>query len=123
MKKLVGIISILISFCTLNISAQTTIKMEELALHIGDSVKVATKIYGGKFLDQSQGTPTLLNAGGVYPNALLTLFIAADVRAKFSVAPEELFKNKDVIVTGKLILFKGKPEVVIYGVGQIEVLK
>ena len=105
------------------VAAQTLIKVEELKQHVGDSVKLTTKIYSGKFLSQSTGTPTLLNAGGVYPNALLTLFISPEVRSKFKSAPEELYRNKNVVVSGRVILFKEKPEIIIYGVGQIEVVK
>jgi len=35
--------------------AQQEIKMEDLSKHIGDSVTVCTKIYGGIFLDRSKG--------------------------------------------------------------------
>ena len=34
--------------------AQQEIKMEDLSKHIGDSVTVCTKIYGGIFLDRSK---------------------------------------------------------------------
>jgi micrococcal nuclease len=99
--------------------AQQEIKIEELGKHVGDSVTVCTKIYSGIFLDRSNGTPTLLNAGGLYPNAPLTIFIGADARKQFKEAPEVFFKNKEVCVTGKVILYKDKPEIVVYEEKQI----
>ena len=99
--------------------AQTEIKIEELNKHIGDSVTVCTKIYGGIFLERSKGTPTLLNAGGVYPNAPLTILIGPEARATFKEAPEVFFKDKEVCVTGKVILYREKPEIVVYDEKQI----
>ena len=101
--------------------AQQEIKIEDLDKHVGDSVTVCTKIYGGIFLDHSKGTPTLLNAGGVYPNAPLTIIIGAEVREKFKEVPEVFFKDKDVCITGKIILYKEKPEIIIYDEKQIVV--
>lgn len=99
--------------------AQQSIKIEDLSKHIGDSVTVCTKIYGGIFLENSKGTPTLLNAGGAYPNAPLTVLIWPDARATFKEAPEKFYKDKDVCITGKIILYKDKPEIVVYSEKQI----
>ena len=112
MKKIT--LSLAILGLTLAAQAQLPIKMEDLSKHIGDSVTVCTKIYGGIYLDHSKGTPTLLNAGGAYPNAPLTVLLWSDARAQFKEAPETFFKDKDVCITGKLILYKDKPEIVVY---------
>ena len=102
-----------IAFC------QTEIKLEEIGKHIGDSVKVCTKIYGGIYLERSKGTPTFLNAGGSYPNNPLTLVIWSDVRKEFADKPEEFFKGKMVCIVGKMELFKDKPQIVIQSKSQI----
>ncbi|MEO5947028.1 MAG: hypothetical protein ABIP79_09440 [Chitinophagaceae bacterium] len=99
--------------------AQQEIKMEDLSKHIGDSVTVCTKIYGGIFLDRSKDTPTLLNAGANYPNSPLTIVIRAEARKKFKEAPEVFYKDKNVCITGKVILFKEKPEIVVYDESQM----
>lgn len=120
MKKLFGILAL---SGAINVYAQTAIKIAELSNHVGDSIKLTTKIYGGKFLSQSPGTPSLLNAGAKYPDALLTLFIGPELRNKFSAPPEEMYLDKEITVTGKLILFKNKPEIIIYNVEQIVMVK
>ena len=104
MKKALAAIAALLFLIT--VQAQQEIKIEDLNKHIGDSVKVCTKIYGGIFLDRSKGTPTLLNAGGNYPDAPLTIVIWSDARAKFKDAPEAFYKNKEVCITGKISLYK-----------------
>lgn len=82
------IYTIAITFFSFQAFAQQEIKLEEIKDHIGDSVKIMAKIYGGKFLENAKGTPTFLNVGGNYPNAPLTLVIWSDVRSQFKTAPE-----------------------------------
>ena len=118
-KVLVSLLCFTGAFCSIKVTAQTEIKVEDVARHVGDSVKIITKIYGGRYFDQSPGTPTLLNAGAAYPKSPLTLYISAVVRKKFATAPEEMYKGKAVIIFGKIIMFKDKPEIVVYGVEQI----
>jgi hypothetical protein len=103
------------------VQAQQEIKIEDLSKHIGDSVTVCTKIYGGIYLDRSKGTPTFLNAGANYPNSPLTIVIWADARQKFKEAPEVFYKDKEVCITGKVILYKEKTEIVVYDEKQIVV--
>ncbi len=64
------------------VQAQQEVKIEDLNKHVGDSVTICTKIYGGIYLDRSKGTPTFLNAGANYPNSPLTIVIWPDARAK-----------------------------------------
>lgn len=101
--------------------AQQVIKIEEIGKHIGDSVTVCTKIYDGVFLERSKGSPTLLNAGAAYPGSPLTIVIWADAREKFTVAPEIFYKDKDICITGKITVYKDKPQIVLYNEKQVTV--
>ncbi len=112
MKK--GLFTIAALLLVVIVQAQQEIKIEELNKHVGDSVTVCTKIYGGIFLDRSKGTPTFLNAGGNYPDAPLTIVIWAEAREKFSEKPEVFYKDKNVCITGKISLYKDKPQIVVY---------
>lgn len=47
--------------------------------------------------------------------------IKSEDRAKFSYKPEEALKGKWVLVRGKLIDYKGKPEIIITEPTQIEI--
>ena len=118
MKKITFSLAILL-LCTIASKAQNTISIDEVQKHVGDSVKICTRIYGGIYLDRSQNKPTFLNAGAAYPNALLTLVIWGDVRSRFKEAPETYYKDKEICVTGKIILYKDKPEIIIYDEKQI----
>src|SRR5882757_4022477 len=110
------VIAILFSFAAF---AQTAIKLEDVGKHVGDSVKVCGKIYGGIFLDRSKDTPTFLNVGGAYPNNPLTIVIWADLRKEFEQKPEEFYKDKNVCIFGKITSFKDKPQVILYSKDQL----
>ena len=109
MKTLfVAIASLLIS---VNCLAQTRIEAKDAAKHLNEEVSICDKVFGGKFFTSS--SLTLLDIGGNHPNEFLTVVIKAEDRKKFTSAPEDFYKGKNVCVTGKIIDFKGKPEIII----------
>lgn len=93
--------------------SQTTILLEDAGKHIGDSVTVCGKVSGGRFLEAAKGTPTFLNLGQAFPNHTLTIVIWGDLRKQFEKAPEELFKDKEICVTGRIELFRERPQIVL----------
>lgn len=46
--------------CNSKVNAQVLIKIEDISKHIGDTVKTYTKIYGGKYYNRVQNSPTYL---------------------------------------------------------------
>jgi micrococcal nuclease len=117
MKKLS--IALFITFASATAFAQTSIAIKDAAKHIGENVTICDKIYGGKFL--SGAGLTLIDMGGAHPNEVLTILIKGDDRKKFKDAPEDTFKGKAVCVTGTLVDYKGKPEIVITDPTQIKI--
>ncbi|HZH63474.1 MAG TPA: hypothetical protein VEY10_01195 [Flavisolibacter sp.] len=91
----------------------STIKAEEAAQHIGDSVMICAKVYTARYLDRSKGKPTLINMGAPYPNQPLTIVIYEEDRAKFNGAPEEAFLDKEICVIGTLQLYNERPQIVV----------
>ncbi len=116
MKKIS--IVLFIAFAATKVSAQTNIMAKDAAKHIGENVTICDKIFGGKFLSGSD--LTLLDVGGAHPGELLSLVIKGDDRKKFTTAPEDKFKGKQVCITGKLVDYKGKPEIMITDTTQIK---
>lgn len=100
--------------------AQTSIKPEDVSKHIGDSVIVCGKVDDMRYFESSKNSPTFLNIGGKYPNQLLTVVIWGDVRKQFKNSPDEL-KGKQVCFTGRIILYKERPEIIIGQPGQVQV--
>lgn len=111
MKKIFSIF--IVCFITSTVYSQKEITIEDAGKHVGDSVKICAKVYGGIYLERSNGTPTFLNLGGSYPNNPLTIVIWPYVRKEFKDKPEEYYKDKEVCVTGKIELFRDKPQIVL----------
>lgn len=101
-------------------SAQKEIKLEEAKDHISDSVKVIGKIYGIKYIENVMNKPTFINLRSAYPNQLLTIVMWGDVIEKLGYNPQEKkFTQGVAVVTGKIELYKDKPQIVIKDPGQL----
>jgi DNA/RNA endonuclease YhcR with UshA esterase domain len=117
MKRLLTAISLFL--CTYIASAQKAVKLEELSNHIGDSIIVTGKVFGGRYLSKSENAPTFLNVGGAFPNQLLTLVVWGKDRTSFKGAPEETYPGQLVQIAGRVELHRGKPQIVLYHDRQI----
>lgn len=117
MKKIILFASIIALF-TLKVSAQTTIPAKDAAKHINEKVTVCDKVWSTKLLDDAN--ITFLDMGGFHPNQLLTIVIKGEDRSKFKGKPEDDYKQKEICVTGTIIEFKGKPEIVVTDPSQIQ---
>ena len=93
--------------------AQPEIKIEDAGKHEGDSVTICTKIFGARYFENSKNAPTLLNAGASYPDAPLTILVFGENRANFKNKPEAYYTGKNICVTGRIVFYKGKPEIII----------
>jgi hypothetical protein len=115
------ILFILFTFCIISmVRGQTSIKLEEVTSHIGDSVTVCGKVSGMRYFENSKDKPTFLNIGGKYPNQQLTVVIWESVRVLFTGKVEDLV-DKDICITGRIILYKERPEIVIVKPEQVVV--
>ncbi|MGZ3240571.1 MAG: hypothetical protein ACXWJK_09445, partial [Burkholderiaceae bacterium] len=109
-----NVLIILFTICFISSYVQKKVKLEDVKDHIGDTVKVKGKMYAGRLLENAKNTPTLINVGGKYPNELLTIVIWGEVRKKFKYAPtDKKFMDGMAVVTGKVELYKDKPQIVI----------
>ena len=118
MKKISA--SILSLFFAAAVGAQTNITLEDVSKHIGDSVTVCGKVADMRYFEKSKNKPTFLNIGAKYPNQSLTLVIWETTKALFSTKVDDLM-NKEICITGRIILFKEKPEIIIERPDQIVV--
>lgn len=114
------VILIIILFISSRAYSQINIELGDISNHIGDSVMIDAKIYGGKYFENVKDSPTLLNVGADYPDAPLVLVIWNDVRKQFyKQSPEVILKGKNCLIFGKLALYKGKPQIAIHSARQI----
>ena len=85
----------------------------EARQHIGETNTICGVVAGARYLESSSSKPTLLNFDAPFPNHTFSVMIPNASRAKFKEPPETLFKNKIVCVTGAIIDYHGKPEIVV----------
>jgi len=100
---------------------QATISSAEAKHHIGDSVTICGKVTGGKYLENANNGPTLLDVDGTYPNQQLTIVIFKADRPHFSYAPESKLVDQQVCVTGRIQEYKGKPQIVVRQESQVKI--
>jgi DNA/RNA endonuclease YhcR with UshA esterase domain len=87
---------------------QLTLTPEEAQKHVGETVTVKGMVDG---FHQSGKGNIFLNMGGKYPNQAFTAFIPSGSAAQFPNAQQ--YEGRVVAVSGKIQLYKGKPEIVV----------
>ena len=103
MKKLYFLFSFI---AITQLASAQTLTPEEAAKRVGDSITVCGKIYGGRFFETSNGSPTLLNMGAAFPASPITIMIPGAVRAKLGYIPEAALKEKRFVFAA--VLFSSK---------------
>ena len=102
-----------VAFSQIKISAKDAYK------HINEKVIICDKVYSTKFI--STYDMTLLNLGGFFPHQSLTIVIKSRDRKKFQNNPESDFNSKAICVTGVIVEYKGKPEIIVREPKQIQI--
>jgi len=100
--------------------ALPTLNAEEAADHIGSTATVCGTVASTKFAERSNGQPTYLNLDRPYPDQRMTVVIWGTDREGFG-KPETRYSGKRICVTGKIRLFKGRPEIIARDPSQIVV--
>jgi len=85
-------------------NGSTIIKPEDIKNHIGKSVTVTGKAFSARDI----GSMVLVNLGAAYPNQLVTLALKGDAKSLGTG-----IEGKTVTVTGQVIDYKGKPEIIL----------
>jgi S1/P1 Nuclease len=85
-------------------AAAKTISVQDAARHYDENVQCCAKVYGTKALESM----TLVNLGAAYPNQPLTVVLRDQARGLASG-----LEGKTICVTGKVVSYKDKPEIVV----------
>ena len=97
--------------------AQQKISDADVMKNINKEVIYCNTVYG----NYASKKVVLLNLGAKYPNQKMTVAIFQSDWKKFSYKPAEFFKDKTICVSGKLILYKDMPEIIVNNPKQITV--
>ncbi len=96
-----------------------SITAAEAKAHVGQQATVCGVVKSARWASNSNRKPTFLNLDDAYPKQTFTVVIFEENRGKFSPAPEEQFRDKQICVTGKIEEFRGTPEIVVTAPAQI----
>ena len=103
--------------------AQREVKLEEIGNYIGDSVQVRGFIKDVRFLESAKNSPTFISFGKPYPDQTLTVVIWGDIRKKIHYVPTQKDFLKFAIVTGRVELEEGIPQIIITTGDQLKIIE
>ena len=86
----------------------------DAAKHVGETATITDTVEG---VHQSGKGNIFLNMGGKYPNQCFTAFIPSSSAPQFT-NPQQ-YEGRTVAVSGKITLYKGKPEIIVNSPSQI----
>ena len=117
MKKLLLLIT---SICLWQISFSQTVPLDSVQFYEGKTITVCSKVQS-TFLTKGDKKTTYINFGKPYPNTTFTAVIFEVDLPNFKYTPSEYLKDKNVCITGKVKIYKGKPEMIVNKEEQIKV--
>jgi hypothetical protein len=95
-----------------------TLTAEQAKDHIGETAKVCGQVVSPHYAYKTNGHPTFLNFDRPYPHQVFTAVIWGTDRPKFG-QPEKQYRNKHICVTGRIRLYRDRPEIVLHSPKQI----
>jgi len=100
--------------------AQKKLTATEAKDHVGETATVCGNVVSTRYASTTKGQPTFLNLDKPYPNQIFTVVIWGSNRSKFG-RPEAEYSEKRICVTGKIVEYRGVPEVIADAPAQITV--
>ncbi|MEE2875118.1 MAG: hypothetical protein VYD09_01130 [Chloroflexota bacterium] len=88
--------------------------------HIGETKTVCGIVVDTHYARTSNGRPTFLNFDAPYPNHPFVALIWGEMRNNFGGSPESFFLGRMLCVRGLIESYKGKPQIILRSVSQIQ---
>lgn len=110
MKKLILLFAAVIFSC--HLWAQNTVSADSLSYYEGQLIRVCATVTG-IHVSTGKSETTFINFGEPFPNNSFSLVIFQKDAESFSYKPAEFLDNKKLCITGKVEMYKGKPEIII----------
>lgn len=120
-KCKIALITVAVITASFSLMAQSRhLTASEAKSHVVERATVCGTVASTHYSAKTKGSPTFLNLDQPYPNQVFTILIWGSDRSKFG-APESMYANKKVCVTGAISEYRGIAEVVVENPRQIEV--
>ncbi|CAN5349685.1 hypothetical protein BH09BAC2_BH09BAC2_15580 [soil metagenome] len=111
---------LIIPICLTQISFSQTVPLDSVQFYEGKTITVCSKVQS-TFITKGERKTTYINFGKPYPYTTFTAVIFSSDSAKFKYIPSEYLKEKTVCIKGKVVLYKGKPQIIVKKEEQIKV--
>ncbi len=102
------------------ISFSQTVPLDSVQFYVGKTITVCSKVQS-TFVTKGEKKTTYINFGKPYPNNTFTAEIFSSDSANFKYIPSEYLKEKNVCITGKVELYKDKPQIIVKKEEQIKI--
>ena len=89
----------------------------------GKTITIYGDVYSTYYAKNSNGRPTFINFTQPYTPGKIYVVIFEQNRGKFSSAPERMFANRKIKVTGKVKRYQDRYEIIVTKPSQIEIMK
>ena len=90
-----------------------SITAEQANEYVGSRKTVCGEVGSPTYARGSRGQPTFLNLDRPYPNQVFTVVIWGRNRDAFPSAPEQLYSNSRICVTGLIETYQGLPQIMV----------
>lgn len=118
------ILFILICFVSLGSVAQVCdVTITDAHKFVGKEVVVCGVVAQVATPQGIQGNPTYLNMGGRYPNQPFTVVIWGQEAMQFPMGFLKSLEGKRIAVSGVVVDYRGKPQIVVGDVGEVVLVK
>ena len=94
-----------------SLEPEITITAEQAHNHLGKIAKVCGSVASARFMQNIGGEPTFINLGKPHPNQVFTIVIWGNDRPAWSSPPDQLYQDRDICVTGRILLHQGAPQI------------
>ena len=108
------------SICLWQISFSQTVPLDSVTNYVGKTITVCSKVQS-TFVAKGEKKTTYLSFGQPFPIATFTAVIFEGDLAKFKYTPAEYLKDKQVCLTGKITIYKDKPQMIVSDEAQIKI--
>ena len=115
-----NLFALFISICLWQISFSQTVPLDSVASYVGKTITVCSKVQS-TFVTKGDKKTTYINFGKPYPDATFTAVIFESSLEKFKYTPSEFLKDKNVCITGKVSIYKDKPQIIVSSQEQIKI--
>jgi len=119
-KKMKRLLILLISICLTQILFSQTVPLDSVINYEGKTITVCSKVQS-TYVTKGDKKTTYINFGNPYPNTTFTVVIFEGDLPNFKNTPSEYLKDKNVCITGKVKIYKGKPEMIVNKEEQIKI--